>query len=368
MRKKLDHLFFEEYKLSAKTLGIFRIFYGIFTIFILGILDLRVLSTLPNYIYDPPLLSIASFTSGYPGYYFFLILSLLIFFLHFFVLFGYKTRVSSILLTVLSLIGYSFYFSIGKINHGQMVLVWIPLLLGLAGWGRAYSVDSYRYSSKATYDVKGWPVFLLVSILVFGMFSAGLPKLMGGWLDPHTHAVRGHFLMRYYVLNRQGFLAPYFEKLKSSFIWEGMDYTAVIFELSFLIMLFRKKYLQFYVILGLIFHILNLLILNISFIPNIVIYMLLFPYDQITKNLDVDYYLKKILNMKTMVGTSFILAIVFFYGNQQITLSALFKNTVIGGNTFDLLMMILMLFIYCAGIAYKYLIPQKYFPTKSFAQ
>jgi len=117
--------------------------------------------------------------------------------------------------------------------------------------------------------------------------------------------------------------------------------------------------------LGFIFHILNLLILNISFIPNIVIYILLFPYDLIAKKLDVDYYLKKIINIKVLAGTNSILAIIFFYGQQQITLSALFKNTVIGGNTFDLLMMILMLFIYCAGITYKYLIPKKYFLAKS---
>ncbi len=354
MTKKIDHLIFEEFRFQADHLGLFRMCYALLSIFVIGIPDFRILHTLPDYIYDPPLLSIASFSSGFPEYTFLMALSIALFILHFTVLFGYKTKISSIFLTLLLVIGYSFYFSIGKINHGSMITIWIPLLMGLAGWGQAYSIDSYQTAQDSKSKVRGWPVFLLLSLLAFGMFAAGLPKLLGGWLDTSTHAVRGHFLKNYYVLGRQDFWAPFFKDFNIAVIWESFDYFAVIFELGFLLALFRKRFLNTYIILAMIFHIANALILNIAFIDNFPVYLLLFPFSLIFEQVDIDRYAKKIFTRSVFLFVMLFFAFFIFFIDQSITIFAMSTTIGVTKQTVELLLMVGLLLIYSTGMVLHY--------------
>ncbi|GAB3217844.1 hypothetical protein GCM10027454_02830 [Algoriphagus aestuariicola] len=160
-----------------------------------------------------------------------------------------------------------------------MVTLWIPLLLGIAGWGSEYSID--KALKKRKINLAGWPIFILASILVFGMFAAGMPKLTSDWLSLDTQAVRARFISDYFISERQELLAPLFLEIESVFIWELFDYVGVLFELAFLLLLFKKRFLSWYIVLALFFHIMNLLIMNINFSGNLPIYLLFLPYDYI---------------------------------------------------------------------------------------
>ncbi|MBN7799497.1 HTTM domain-containing protein [Algoriphagus aestuariicola] len=275
----IDHLIFDEYRMDPKALGIYRIVFSILIIFVLGIPDFRYLGQYPDLIFQPPALSYAQLLDGLPPAYIFGIFSSLLVLFHFCVLFGLFTRFCSIGLTILYLILFTLKFSFGKIDHSWMVTLWIPLLLGIAGWGSEYSID--KALKKRKINLAGWPIFILASILVFGMFAAGMPKLTSDWLSLDTQAVRARFISDYFISERQELLAPLFLEIESVFIWELFDYVGVLFELAFLLLLFKKRFLSWYIVLALFFHIMNLLIMNINFSGNLPIYLLFLPYDYI---------------------------------------------------------------------------------------
>lgn len=273
---RLDHLIFDEYRMDPKAMGAYRIVFSVLIIFVLGIPDFRFLGQYPDLLFQPPAFSYAQLLEGFPPAYVFVILSSLLVVFHFLVLFGLFTRFSSVALSILYLILYTFKFSFGKIDHSWIVTLWIPLLMGIAGWGSEYSMDSALRNRK--YRLHGWPVFILASILVFGMFSAGLPKLMSDWLSLDTQAVRARFISDYFISERQDLLAPLFLKIEFLPIWEFFDYVGVFFELGFIFVLFRKRFLSWYIVIAIFFHIMNLLMMNIDFSGNLPIYLMFIPF------------------------------------------------------------------------------------------
>lgn len=276
MLEYFDHLVFEEYRMDPKAMGAYRIIFSVFIIFVLGIPDFRYLVQYPDLIYQPPFLSFGELLNGFPPPFILVLLSSLLVVLHFCVLFGFYTRVSSIGLTILYIILYTIKFSLGKIDHAWMVTIWIPLMMGIAGWGSEYSIDKTLRKSNPVSN--GWPIFILASILAFGMFIAGLPKLMGDWLSFDTQAVRSYFINNYFFRDRQELLAPIFLNIQSTLIWEPFDYVGVLFELGFILLLLKKRFLSWYILIAMLFHIMNLLILNINFSGNLPIYLLFMPF------------------------------------------------------------------------------------------
>lgn len=101
---------------------------------------------------------------------------------------------------------------------------------------------------------------------------------MGDWLSFDTQAVKHHFIDNYYIRDRHDLLAPLFLNVRSVFIWEFFDYVGVLFELGFILLLLNKRYFSWFIIIAILFHIMNLLILNIKFTGNLPIYLLFMPY------------------------------------------------------------------------------------------
>jgi hypothetical protein len=163
--------------------------------------------------------------------------------------------------------------------------------------------------------------------------------------------VRGHFLKNFYVLGRQEFLAPFFKNFKVAVIWESFDWFAVIFELGFLLVLFRKKYMRLYIMLGMIFHIANTLILNIAFIDNFPVYVLFFPFVLVYDEADINYSAEKFFKRSVFFIAILFFAFLFFFIDQSITVYALSSAMGIAKQTVDLSLMAGLLFIYTFGLA-----------------
>src|SRR5690625_5725460 len=70
--------------------------------------------------------------------------------------------------------------------------------MAFTNWGAAYSVDSCRQNSSDQ-TAESWPLTLLALLIGFMMFTAGVPKILGGWLDPSTQAVQGHLFNQYFL-------------------------------------------------------------------------------------------------------------------------------------------------------------------------
>lgn len=273
LANRYDFWISNSYKIPAEYQSIFRILYCSYVLLILGIPNWSWLGNLSDSTFSPPQFSIAALFTGFPDPAFFKILSILLSVLYVFVLFGYKTKVSSILVTIIYLLGNSFLYSRGKINHVDLLIVVTPLIMAFSSWGHHFSLDSKNTPlNKEKYQ--NWPVTLLTLIIGFAYFTAGLPKLIKGWLNIDTHAVKGTFFNYYYTNGYQDYLAPYLIRINNDIFWETFDWIAVVFETTFLIAIFLPSIFRFYLILAVIFHTLNYLILNIPFVENLIIYVL----------------------------------------------------------------------------------------------
>ena len=274
-----DHWIQDEYRQPLQGLALYRILYVLLTLVFKGTPSYLWLATMPNYLYNPPLFSLGTLFPGFPIYGICLALTIGIAILYIFLLFGFRTRTVGLTLFGLLLIGNSFSFGFGKISHDELFALLLPLIMSFSGWGEHYSLDAAPERRQAA----GWPMTLLALLLGFAMFTAGVPKFQSGWLDPSSSAVQWYLVRRYYGLDRQDYLAPLFAQWHNPFFWEALDYGAVLFELLFLFAIVRRHWFQRLLALAVGFHLANLLLLNISFTANLLIYLLFIEWQPIIK-------------------------------------------------------------------------------------
>ncbi len=259
--------------LNNKELSIFRILYCSLTIFIIGIPNYSWLGNHPAIIFNPPKYSIAALFHDFPSAFFFELLSLALVICFILLLFGLYTKTVSLLLSFLMLFGQSFMFSFGKIDH-NILFVLLPMLLAFSGWGNYYSIDNIR---KKHLPSGTWLITIVALTVGFAMFTAGVPKYLHGWLDVSTQATQGYFIKKYYSIAEPALIAPLLIKIKSAVFWESLDYLAVIFELFFLVAVFKPGVFRFFIFLALWFHFINGVMINVFFVSNYLVYLLFLP-------------------------------------------------------------------------------------------
>ena len=193
-------------------------------------------------------------------------------------LIGYKTKWMSILsgLTILTLQGV--IFSIGKINHEILIAV-VPAVMAFSNWGLAFSVDSGM--GQKPNNAESWPLTFIAILIGFMMFTAGFPKVLGGWLDISTQATQGHLINQFYVRERQDLLAEAALNFQYPLLWEILDWGTVLFEIGFLFALINMKWFKLFLCLTIIFHFSTMLFLNIAFLPNFLAYAIFLNWDRI---------------------------------------------------------------------------------------
>lgn len=298
---RFDRWIFCSYPMNAKALGLYRILYSLYLL-IWGMPNFEWIAGQPDSFFNPPEYAISSLLSGFPPYWFLQGLSLLVVVLAILLLFGYRTKPVSILLGLSIILGKSFAFSFGLI--GQDIIVWlVPIILSFSNWGIHYSIDSQLGSSKTADNVQNWPVTMISLLLGFAMFTAGFPKLMGGWLDPTTQATRGHFFTQYYVIGDLKLLAPFMSQFANQWLWEIMDWVAVLFELSFLVAVVSPKWFRRVIVVAVIFHTSTFLVFNISFHFQYSVYLVFINWALITDNgyKKLDEFFEKVLKYKWMI-------------------------------------------------------------------
>src|SRR5688572_9428185 len=111
-----DRLIFKSFRASKESLGIYRISYSLFLL-ITGVPIFLWIRNFPSAFYHPPLISLGSLFTKFPPYWFLLFISVSICLFSILLLFGYKTGLVSLLLSLFILIGKSFAYSFGKIDH-----------------------------------------------------------------------------------------------------------------------------------------------------------------------------------------------------------------------------------------------------------
>jgi hypothetical protein len=272
--KNLDKWIFDSFPVTREGLALFRMFYVLFILFIISpghmpFLYYSVYGSLPADLFYPPPGPMMLFEGFAPtGVLMAIEIALMVSLGCLFM--GWRTRSMSILVGLLILSGNGFAYSMGKINH-DMLLAAVPVVMAFSNWGGAWSMDSAAGRAK---NPESWPLALLALMLGFMMFTAGFPKLLGGWLDIHTNATYGHFIKHYFVNQRQDLLSELFLDIENRFFWESLDWATVFFEIGFLFSILKIRTLQFWCALAVVFHFMVMMMLNISFISNLPVYSL----------------------------------------------------------------------------------------------
>jgi hypothetical protein len=145
--------------------------------------------------------------------------------------------------------------------------------MSFSNWGSRFSIDAKK-NIEPQNNHPTWPATMVALLLAFGMFSAGLPKLLGGWLDVSTHATRGHFFTQYYVIGDLKLFANQMITVTNPILWEAMDWGGVLFEMSFLVAVLKPKWFRLFLLLTVVFHTITFLIFNISFHFQYIVYLL----------------------------------------------------------------------------------------------
>ncbi len=355
--ERLNNIIHHSFELPAKGLALFRIAFVLFTLLIIGFPHFSWVADNPDFIYNP-VPSFAIFFENFPPKLLLQILETLIAVLYICLLFGYKTPTTSLLITGLTIIGRTFLFTLGKIDH-TILFDLLPAMMAFSGWGAVLSIDSKLNKEGKGVHASNWTIALVAFTLAFAMFTAGLPKLFTGWLEIGTQATQGHLVDSYYLMERQELLAPFLLNVKSVFFWEILDYAAVLFEISFLFVIFRSAYFRIFVWIALFFHLGNLLMLNISFINQFSIYMLfLHPkqYQKWASNPRLSSLISKLINSKTMItGILMITGYQIFALNYTVA-ARHYSLSLFGlifqeyGLIIDLIIMLTVIFVFSYGL------------------
>lgn len=353
---RFSHWIFNSFSVTAEGLGLYRIFAALFILFFLlpSTEMYSFLGSLPSEFYAPPPGPMWLFYGFPPESVFYVLHGLFVVSL-LCLLVGYKTSLASILAGVLLLAIKGLFYSVGKINHDLLLSV-VPIVMAFSCWGSAYSVDSLLHSnSDAESKAQSWPLTLLALIIGFMMFTAGFPKILGGWLDPDTHATFGRFFKQYFVNNRQDLLADYAIHFDNYFLWELLDYLTIFFEVGFLLAVLHPKTTRLFVSIAIVFHFSVMILLNIAFLPNLVAYAAFLNWSFIHQKI-TDWY-------KGKWGPLLLLAVFFGVILGMIFLGGYFNTPTLNS---DLQIHEFYLLVSALPIALWYILYQGYAVLKSY--
>lgn len=182
-------------------------------------------------------------------------------------LLGWKTLWASAALTLVLLVASGLGYSYSKVDHFILYDL-APIAFGLAGWGAAWSVDASRRRSTVL-RTHGYPMFLFGIVIGFALFTAAVPKIRGGWLDPAREATHMYVARDTFAGPFAGPLSSVLMQIDSAVFWKLLDYATLFAEGWMIVAVFVPGLFR----LGLLaltgFHLGVYLSLGIDFFTNI---------------------------------------------------------------------------------------------------
>ncbi|MGB7393953.1 MAG: hypothetical protein WA913_06135 [Pricia sp.] len=312
------HLVFKEYATSARNMGLYRIAFVFFYLLLFGVPTVTWLSQVPEFLFYPQIFSVARFYALYiPSDFWLGLIDFSIITAFTCLLFGVRTRFTSVALTVLLVLAFSLKFSTGKIGHAIFLAI-TPLFMAFSDWGEAFSVTGStktkdnkkmpremnaaedtkaqrkakaeresratdRKSSNDTSLYNGFALFLLAFSFGFAMFTAGWLKILGGWLSPDQFGSFYHFGTRYFFREENtGLFTDILASNRNILIWKAMDYVTIAFECLFLFAVLNKRIFQWFCAFGILFHIATMLIFDIAYVNNLLVYLAFIPWNKVS--------------------------------------------------------------------------------------
>lgn len=281
--------------IDAEALAYFRIFFGI-CMLLFYLPSWGWLSEVPPGFFNPRIFSVANLADNHLPYLVYLISDILVICLFLFLILGIYTRIVLIVLFVLSSILYSFSYSFNKIDHHTTILMFSYLCMAFTNIGAKLALSEDKMLPKNTQQIA---LGLFGVIICFGLFTAGFPKFIN-WIDFDlgTSGFLHWFYPGFFNIDNNKLLAPVVFDIPIIFL-EMADYIAAIFEISGFYFLWKgRKQWIFYLTIATLFHLMNLLVLNIDFTLNVLCYgIFILPAWLLSFSKKVDFSSKKYLSL-----------------------------------------------------------------------
>jgi len=261
-----DEHVLDRWTVTAKGLALLRVLYASVAL-LTSLPDWRWAGRLPHAVWAPPL-GLLRVVPGAPPVAVITVLQDALAVALVALLVGWRTRIASWTVAVVGTVGSGIIYSSGNLDHGFLPVL-MAALMSFSGWGAAWSVDAAR--GRIT-EVAAWPITMLAWCLGLAMLGAAWPKVDAGWLRVGTHAARGHLVEEYVVNHRQQLLADQAMRLSSGRLWELLDYLTVVLEGGFVLAVLWVRSTRVFVAAAAVFHLAIILMMNISFVSNLVVY------------------------------------------------------------------------------------------------
>lgn len=276
-RSAVDRWIFEEYRLSDRSLAISRIIIA-FCLFGSSPRYLWV-GAVPESFYAPPL-GLAMFLSHQPPSWVMWGITAAMKILTVAFLVGWRTRHVGVALALLILVGNSFAYAFGKIDH-DILLVTTIVVLSFAGTNRHYAFDASHRSAAG--EPPRWPLALHALIVSLAMLSAALPKIASGWLDPSTQSTKGHMVFNLHASERHTILGQFMTDHGPDWLWECLDWSTIGLECALLPAMFSLKAIRVVCALAVLFHAGVYFSMDILFSANLLAYGVFVEWDRALK-------------------------------------------------------------------------------------
>ena len=260
--------------LNVESLSAFRIIVGLFILFIYHP-TFSWITVVPDVLFNPPVFSTAFLFSGFPGIAFFAVIDFIRVASSICLTLGVKSRISGIIYVLASVLALNFQYSFGKIDHNILIYAMIACM-SFSGWGSKLAIVPDK---EASTQLRAKTLSLYALLVCFAFFTAGYLKGLN-WvnLDTTKAGTANWFYNGFFDLHRNKFLAPYFLNLPFV-LFKVMDCIAVAFEVTGVIFLvYSRKAWKLWLVTAALFHVVNMLMLNISFLPNVMVYSVFINY------------------------------------------------------------------------------------------
>lgn len=272
---------------TSAALGVFRWLYCL-NLLLLDASSYSWLDDAPRALYAPPVLSLAYLFPSFPPAPFFKVLDTVGVLALCFTMVGYRTRIATVALLAVEIVGTNFKYCFGKIDHNGVEFA-LLLCMAVADWGRCHSADArFRPGAAAGANplAAARGMSLLAVLLAFGMVTAGIEKAYV-WIDFDLRT--SGFLAWYYgVRITQGralLLSDWVQHAPLPLLELG-DYLAPLFECSgFVALLTSARAFRIWLATSALFHLSNVLFLNIPFNSQTFAYMAFVDYDTLLEKL-----------------------------------------------------------------------------------
>jgi hypothetical protein len=262
--KKINDFFYTE--TNSKNIAVLRIiFFSYFFYFSYEIIDELIAKQSLSLFYKPVYL-LSLFHIPFPSYYALLVVGVIWYFLNLLLVLNVRVIFCSVLSLIIFLLVQCWSFSFEKVDHGYATITYVFLLI-------PFLFDEER---KNVPLFNSWSLQLIRISIALVYFMSGLEKIIVSqfsWVKADS--------LKFYLSFHETKLSSLI--IQNNFLCTVLSSGALMFQLSFILILFFPRWKWVWIIGGVLFHTSTLILMNIGilFNPWILVYIFFFDWTKI---------------------------------------------------------------------------------------